>query len=538
MWLRKLVRPLVPDRVMARYRLAEHSRQVRTNVDVFLAAADPARRRWLAATPDTYRVRPLESLPPAGEFRVLGDDEAARELAARVAAADGVDAGLVAEVAPPRLAGRRRVEPAMAPRALAVRQEHWDEIGGAPPGDRPLPGLLARLRDAGLTLGLAPLPPDGAPVHRSDPIGGEAVVVLALVPIHDVGGGSRGAQLTLELLRRGVHVTYAALYGTAESADLGLRFVHPRLEQVRLADFDPARVADRQAGPPGWVLAEAPAPEIVAAAQALRAEGMQVVYDLLDDWSSPALGNWYDPDLERRLADLADGLVASAPDLRERLAAGWRDVALVPNAVNPRLFAGEPGAVPGDFPAGDGPVVGYHGSLYGDWMDWEGLGELAGADPELRVVIIGDDKADRPELPGNVHFLGFKPQSELLAYIARFDAAIIPWEVSGLTHAVSPLKVYEYLAAGVPVAAPPLRALAGVDGVHTAESLGEALAAALAAPKPDRERALAEHSWEARLAAILSTVGRDLPPVTPPETRIVRRPPRHYAKGARLVAPG
>ena len=38
LWVRKLLRPLIPDRLMARFRLAEHSRQVRTNIDVFLPA--------------------------------------------------------------------------------------------------------------------------------------------------------------------------------------------------------------------------------------------------------------------------------------------------------------------------------------------------------------------------------------------------------------------------------------------------------------------------------------------------------------------
>ncbi len=531
LWIRKAVRPLIPDRVMARYRLAEHSRQVRTNVDVFLTTGDQRRRRWLAATPDTYRVRPFESLPPPGNFRVLGDEPAAVDTALRLAAAPGVDAGVVAEVSSPRLAGRRRVEPVLAPVALAMADAHWEEVGGAPGGD--LVGLLDRIRQAGLTLGLVPLEPAGAPAHRADPIEGEAAVVLALVPMHDIGGGSRGAQLTLELLRRGVHVTYGALYGTAETADLGLRFVHPRLEQVRLEELDTHRLCTRLAGPPGWVLAEAPAPPIVDAAASLAGRGWEVAYDLLDDWTSPALGDWYEPGAEQRLVDLATGLVATAPDLRNRLGPG---AALVPNAVNARLFGGEPGPVPDDFPPGDGPVVGYHGSLYGAWMDWEGLGALAVADPAMRVVIIGDDKAPRPELPPNVHFLGFKPQADLLAYVARFDAAIIPWETSELTHAVSPLKVYEYLAAGVPVAAPPLRALAGLAGVHTAPALGNALADALAGPRPDRSRALKEHSWEQRLAAILATLGRVMPPATPPEPSIVRRPPRHYARRERVVA--
>jgi glycosyltransferase involved in cell wall biosynthesis len=65
-------------------------------------------------------------------------------------------------------------------------------------------------------------------------------------------------------------------------------------------------------------------------------------------------------------------------------------------------------------------------------------------------------------MPPNVHFLGLKPQIDLPAYVQRFDVGLIPFKVTDTTHAVSPLKAYEYLASGVPVAAPPLRSLEGL----------------------------------------------------------------------------
>jgi glycosyltransferase involved in cell wall biosynthesis len=78
-------------------------------------------------------------------------------------------------------------------------------------------------------------------------------------------------------------------------------------------------------------------------------------------------------------------------------------------------------------------------------------------------------------MPPNVHFLGLKPQGSLPDYLARFDVGLLPFVVSPMTHAVSPLKVFEYLACGVPVAAPPLRAVVGIPGVVTAEHLVDAV---------------------------------------------------------------
>jgi hypothetical protein len=98
-----------------------------------------------------------------------------------------------------------------------------------------------------------------------------------------------------------------------------------------------------------------------------------VLYDVIDDWTDEALGGmWYAPVFEQRIVDLADGFSASAPDLRARIAGFGHDAVLAPNAVNVTLFGKAfDGARPMDLP--DGPLIGYHGSLYGDWFDWGAL---------------------------------------------------------------------------------------------------------------------------------------------------------------------
>ncbi len=549
LWVRKLIRPLIPDRVMARYRLHEHSRQVRVNVDVFLAAdaGRAARRRWLLATPDTYRVRPLAALgaaPPArhlddpgtpvedGEVVTLGDPALAGD-AARLLADPALAAGAAAEISGPRLVGRRRTEPAAGVRALAVRGEAWNEVGGAP-SDHPLPALWDRLRGTGRPLGLVPRPAGTAPAHRRDRITAEPAIVFSLVPMHDVGGGSRGAQFAGAFVRRGRHVTHVALYGTAESVDLGLRHIHPRLEQVRFGDFDPPRYLARLGGARPLVVVEMPAPAVLDAVRALRRAGATVVYDLIDDWSDPALGgDWWRPGAEEDMVAAADVLAASAPDLAAALERFGRPVALVPNGVDADLFSAPAGEPPPDLPAGDGPIIGYHGTLQAAWLDWGSVARLAAARPEARLVMIGDDKGSRPALPPNVRFLGLKPQVEMPRYVARFDVGLVPFVVSEMTHAVSPLKVYEYLAAGVPVAAPPLRALTALDGVHTDPDLAEAVSAALAAPRPDAARARREHSWGARVESLLRAAGREPGPGEGPGPVIEVRPATHYPAASR-----
>ena len=163
---------------------------------------------------------------------------------------------------------------------------------------------------------------------------------------------------------------------------------------------------------------------------------------------------------------LSDVLIATAAPLAARLEAmSGRSVTLVPNAVNTDLF--DPGRSrerPADYPSAPWSMI-YIGALWGDWFDWELLRRLAVAYSEAAVVIVGDYRDQMRSAPGNVHFLGLKAQVELPAYLAHADVAIIPWKANAVTHATSPLKVYEYLAMRRPVVAPALDALEGIPGV-------------------------------------------------------------------------
>lgn len=86
------------------------------------------------------------------------------------------------------------------------------------------------------------------------------------------------------------------------------------------------------------------------------------------------------------------------------------------------------------------------------------LAEVARKRPDWHIVMIGDstvDLAPYRSLP-NMHFLGRKPYADLPAYCRQFDVGLIPFKVNELTKAVNPIKLREYLAAGLPVVSTPL----------------------------------------------------------------------------------
>lgn len=528
--LQRLARKLIPPRLIARFRLHQQSRHARVNVDVFLETPGHA-RRWLAVTPDTYRMRFRYPDGPARDDvieipapdAVLSDD--LRRRAASLLKDPEIGVAVVAETETPRIEGRYRSEPRLGPRLIVLPRTHLAEIGGN--GNQPLPELLAGLRAAGHRIGLIPVPRAGAPIAPSSPIARNTVVILAMVPMHDVGGGARSSQLALEFLHQGFHVVLVNLFEADESVDLGLRFVHPSLEQGRLDHFDPIGLSQRT-DKPGMVIVEAPHQQMNDVAFALQDAGWEVVYDVIDDWSDNALGGgWFSAIDEEALTMRADRVIASAPDLVERVRIMRKPASLVPNAVNAEIFGVDRPPRPDDLPYAS-PIIGYHGSLYGDWFDWDALNEVAESFPEAAVVVIGDDKVKPIELPTNVHFLGLKAQVDLPAYLQHFDVGLIPFKVSPTTHAVSPLKVFEYLASGVPVAAPPLRPLAGLDGVHTDYDLVPMVESALKGPRPDRAAHLKAHSWSERVKDIFPIDAR-LPATRPTDpARVVFRPVFHW----------
>jgi glycosyltransferase involved in cell wall biosynthesis len=528
MSVKQKLRPLIPDSVMARYRVRQHSLAMRTNVDVFLPN-DREAKRWQRLTPDTYRV--VTGWPAkarSNDIPTVGEKDHHLE---ELIGFNDIEIAVAGEMVRPLMRGFMLIEPTVVPKSIVAVADAFEEIGGIEDNSTDLMRTYQRLADTGRRIGLVPTVVEQLSVPVRTAISVPAAVVFAGVPLHDIGGGSRAAQIAFELLRSGFHVTYVAMNPSTEGIDLGLRYVHPMLEQHRIESFSATDIDNRTEG--GIVFLEAPAESFVEPTKMLQERGWKVVYDIIDDWTDASLGGfWYKPEIEAEIVAFSDAVVASAPDLVQHAADLGAEATLIPNAVNATLFGPVAVNAPGDLP--DGDIIGYTGSLYGEWFDWDALRAVAVAFPQSTVVVIGDDHYKRP-MPPNVVYLGLKPQNDLPAYVQRFDVGIVPFELSEVTHAVSPLKVYEYLASGVPVAAPPLRALEGLDGVYTDVDLVAAVTRSKNATKPDRQVALAAHSWHERVVHLLGSAGDDPPQLSGAPVTVVRRVPTHYGREDRWI---
>lgn len=175
--------------------------------------------------------------------------------------------------------------------------------------------------------------------------------------------------------------------------------------------------------------------------------------------------------------------------------------------------------VPDDIRCLPRPVVGYFG-LLADWLDLPIMRALALKRPGWSFAMVGKAVTDMGPLQGlpNVYMLGQKPYSALPAYCRGFDVGVIPFRINELTVRANPLKLREYLAAGLPVVSTPLPEVTRYRGlVYTAEGVEafiERIEAALDGRSMEnvqrRVEAMQSEGWEVRVEEISALISAHL----------------------------
>jgi hypothetical protein len=96
-------------------------------------------------------------------------------------------------------------------------------------------------------------------------------------------------------------------------------------------------------------------------------------------------------------------------------------------------------------------ILGYVGTIAA-WFDWDWVIALAKARPTDVVRLIGPVFTRVPTaLPKNIEILPPRPHQAAMEAMRDFDVGLIPFQKSGLTESVDPIKYYEYRALGLPV---------------------------------------------------------------------------------------
>lgn len=242
-----------------------------------------------------------------------------------------------------------------------------------------------------------------------------------------------------------------------------------------------------------------------------------VTFYARDDWSVYTPRRQYWPgyiEAYRQIRESGRTVVAVSEQIIDKIAPSGPH-AVVPNGVEPAEWRGPQPPEPAWLTKIPQPRALYVGTL-DTRLDVEGLESLAAARPDLQIILLGHQ--DR-SLPGyldplrkiaNIHIMPAVGRLPLVAAIRNVDICLLSHRQTELTAAMSPLKVYEYLAGGRPVISvdlPPIRSIRGrmilVDTVADfADVVDDALALGLA-PEAERQEFISANSWRSRHESII-----------------------------------
>jgi glycosyltransferase involved in cell wall biosynthesis len=243
-----------------------------------------------------------------------------------------------------------------------------------------------------------------------------------------------------------------------------------------------------------------------------------VLYYCMDDYlANPGVQVEALKKMEDLLASKADGILVTAPKLLDKFKSKSSHLAWIPCGVNIDAYpSGTYLPEPPEMKSVPHPRIGFAGNLTGYKVDYELLDSLIRSRPQWSFVFMGPMGIGDPsnQIPAflnypNVYKLGEKPYDAIPAYLQSWDVGIIPYRRSTATDAVFPLKLFEYLAAGLPVVATPLPSLMQYQEYCALASdlpdYQSALDHAIQNPSQDAPRRKAyacQNSWDSRVQQI------------------------------------
>lgn len=162
-------------------------------------------------------------------------------------------------------------------------------------------------------------------------------------------------------------------------------------------------------------------------------------------------------------------------------------------------------------------IIGYFGAI-AEWFDLELVRKTALANPGALVLLVGNDTVGAKKVLqdlANVVLTGEVPYDHLPYYLHAFDVCLLPFKVNALTQATNPVKVYEYLASGLPVVCvdlPETIQFEGlVDRAPTADEFIRLVTARLSDAGTEelqmrRRKFASEQTWSHRAHALMGAI--------------------------------
>jgi len=313
---------------------------------------------------------------------------------------------------------------------------------------------------------------------------------------------------------RGFLVLYIAWqWSPNDVLSKGCGEVFPNVIQVPLYQFLNGFNALSLENKVGHYVITLPARQFTETVDTWRSKGGVVIYDIMDEWEEffrTGQAPWYEKTLEQELVLKADFVSAVSPALKRKFEHIRTDIAIIGNGYSPMVLGVDKKGIAGNG-RGECVVIGYFGHLTDAWFDWDLLFSLATQDSNYNFEIIGYGEPEwvRKKIAqfNNISLVGKVVPADLHSYVSRWKVGIIPFVQSGLSDAVDPIKIYEYLYFGLPVVVTGIGHLKDYPKTYfaTKSNIREKIAQAIADATSidDLEDFLRKTTWEARFDSLL-----------------------------------
>ena len=216
--------------------------------------------------------------------------------------------------------------------------------------------------------------------------------------------------------------------------------------------------------------------------------------------------------LHDEMVDGVDAVFVTSRRLQDKLRTRRPDAMYLPNGVADFFFS-ENVVEPTVLTRFSHPRVVFVGALDA-WVDFDCIAGVGERVPRASVLVFGPGEPKARPYPENVHFLGPHPYRDLPALLRHCDVGIVPFVRNELTHAVSPLKLFEYLAVGLATVATRLDEIEASKSpaklCDDADSFANAVAESLDGDEPGKSARIAfakEHTWSKRFETVRAVLG-------------------------------
>jgi len=253
------------------------------------------------------------------------------------------------------------------------------------------------------------------------------------------------------------------------------------------------------------------------------------IFDAVDDWSEHPSFVKFKGILKanyEKIAEQAD-IIFTVAEQQQAMFDKPEKVFWLPNGVDLKHYQTEYQIVNRDIGQIKSPVIGYLGTIQARF-DLELLEYLVKANPEKNFVLVGPvwyrriwentkmDIMERFRSYNNVFFLGRKPYEEIPMYLQQFDLGIIPHKLDQFIRSTNPMKIYDYLASGLPIVSTQGTGIKEIDDLvlitddfkEFNQLMQKALSDNSPAEKAKRLEVIKNHSWLRRVDNMLEIIKR------------------------------